>query len=78
MSKLLSISILTFNQTCANIRILNNKNKKKANKKMEITSDSIIEPVTVTEVLSLASWDRQRSTDELQGFIAQRSAALGL
>ncbi len=45
---------------------------------MEIISDTIIEPVTMTEVLSLASWDRPRSSDELQGFIAQRESVLGL
>ena len=45
---------------------------------MEITSDAIIEPVTMTEVLSLASWDRPRTADELKGFISQREASLGL
>ena len=45
---------------------------------MDIISDSVIEPVTVTEVLSLASWDRQRSSEELQGFIAHRESVLGL
>ena len=45
---------------------------------MDIISDSVIEPVTMTEVLSLASWDRPRSSDELKGFIASRESALGL
>lgn len=45
---------------------------------MEVVSDTIIEPVTMTEVLSLASWDRPRTSDELQGFISQRETALGL
>lgn len=45
---------------------------------MEIISDTIIEPVTMTEVLSLASWDRPRSSEELKGFLAQRESALGL
>lgn len=45
---------------------------------MEITTDSIIEPVTMTEVLSLASWDRPRSSDELNSFISSRESILGL
>ena len=45
---------------------------------MDTISDSIIEPVTMTEVLSLASWDRQRSTEELQSFIRQRESVIGL
>lgn len=45
---------------------------------MDIITDSIIEPVTMTEVLSLASWDRPRTSEELQGFISQRESALGL
>lgn len=45
---------------------------------MEVVSDTIIEPVTMTEVLSLASWDRPRSSDELKSFLNQRESALGL
>lgn len=45
---------------------------------MDIITDAIIEPVTMTEVLALTSWDRPRSSDELRGFISQREAALGL
>ncbi len=45
---------------------------------MEIISDTIIEPVTMSEVLSMATWDRQRTPDELKGFLAQREAVLGL
>ncbi|UTX51442.1 hypothetical protein KI440_00560 [Candidatus Saccharibacteria bacterium TM7i] len=45
---------------------------------MEIVSDAIIEPVTMTEVLSLASWDRPRSSEELKGFISQRESVLGI
>ncbi len=45
---------------------------------MDIITDAIIEPVTMTEVLALTSWDRPRSSDELKSFISQREAALGL
>ncbi len=45
---------------------------------MDIITDSIIEPVTMTEVLSLASWDRPRSSDELHSFISNRESILGL
>ena len=33
---------------------------------------NIVEPVTMSEVLELASWDRTRSDDELRNFIARR------
>lgn len=39
---------------------------------------SIVEPVTMSELLSLASWDRPRSNEELRDFISQREAILGL
>lgn len=39
---------------------------------------SIVEPVTISEVLSLATWDRPRSSEELRDFISQREAILGL
>ena len=35
---------------------------------------SQIEPVTMSEVLQLASWDRPRSNDELRNFISTREA----
>ncbi len=44
---------------------------------METTSANI-EPVTMSEVLSLASWDRPRSNEELRDFLSQREAVLGL
>ncbi|MGH7218157.1 MAG: hypothetical protein ACREGE_01785 [Candidatus Microsaccharimonas sp.] len=44
---------------------------------METTSANI-EPVTMSEVLSLASWDRPRTSDELRDFVSQREAVLGL
>jgi hypothetical protein len=40
---------------------------------METTS-SQIEPVTLSEVLEIASWDRPRSNDELRNFISHREA----
>jgi len=42
---------------------------------MEITP-SQVEPVTMSEVLELASWDRPRSTQELRSFISQREAII--
>jgi hypothetical protein len=35
-----------------------------------------IEPVTMSEVLELATWDRPRSDDELRDFISNREAAI--
>jgi len=39
---------------------------------------SIIEPVTISEVLQLASWDRPRTNDELRDFRSRRESVLGL
>jgi len=39
------------------------------------SNPSPIEPVTMTEMLELASWQRERSSDELLSFISQREAA---
>ncbi len=39
-------------------------------------SKAAVEPVTLSEVLSLASWDRPRSNEELRSFISQRESAL--
>jgi hypothetical protein len=44
---------------------------------MESTQTNI-EPVTISEVLSLATWDRPRTNDELRDFISQRESLLGL
>lgn len=41
-------------------------------------TQAIVEPVTMSEVLELATWDRPRTTEELVDFIAQREAVLGL
>lgn len=42
---------------------------------MESTS-SQVEPVTMSEVLELATWDRPRSSEELLSFIALRESAI--
>ena len=44
---------------------------------MEDTNNtSMVEPVTKSDILQLFSWDRERTTDELMGFIARREASL--
>lgn len=35
-----------------------------------------VEPVTLGDILSLATWSRERSTDELRTFIEARHGAL--
>ena len=42
---------------------------------MDITT-SQIEPVTLSEVLAIASWDRPRSNQELRQFISKREAII--
>lgn len=43
---------------------------------MDITEESGgVESVTMSDILQL-TWDRERSTDELLGFIARREAAI--
>lgn len=42
------------------------------------TTTSVIEPVTVSDVLELATWDRPRTNDELRDFISQREMLVGL
>ena len=39
-----------------------------------MSSPMIIEPVTKADILGLATWDRERSDDELQDLISRRSA----
>jgi hypothetical protein len=41
-------------------------------------SQSIIEPVTMSEVLDLATWDKPRSNEDLRDFVSKRSSLLGL
>jgi hypothetical protein len=38
------------------------------------STTSQIEPVTLSEVLEINSWDRPRSNDELRNFISTREA----
>ena len=40
------------------------------------TTSSQIEPVTMSEVLELASWERPRSNEELRNFISTREAVV--
>ncbi|MDB5162106.1 MAG: hypothetical protein JWM52_614 [Candidatus Saccharibacteria bacterium] len=40
------------------------------------TQTSSVEPVTMSEVLQLATWDRPRSTEELRNFISRREAII--
>jgi len=42
---------------------------------MDITT-SQIEPVTLSEVLAIASWDRPRTNQELRMFISKREAII--
>jgi hypothetical protein len=42
------------------------------------STQSTIEPVTISEVLSLASWDRPRTNEELRDFVSHRASLLGL
>lgn len=37
-----------------------------------------VEPVTISEVLQLASWDRPRTNEELRDYISQRASIIGL
>ena len=42
------------------------------------TTTANIEPVTMSEVLNLATWDRPRTNEELRDFISQREVIIGL
>lgn len=44
---------------------------------MEATKANV-EPVTMSELLQLATWDRPRTNEELRDFISQREAFVGL
>jgi hypothetical protein len=39
-------------------------------------TEGIVEPVTMSEVLELATWDRQRTDEEIENFISSREAAI--
>ncbi len=43
---------------------------------MNEMDSNMIEPVTKTDILQLFSWDRERTNDELKGFISRRESAL--
>lgn len=53
------------------------KTKKGKQPTMESTKNTV-EPVTLSEVLSLATWDRPRTNEELRDFISKRESMLGL
>ena len=40
------------------------------------TQSATIEPVTMSDILNLATWNRPRSTEELQHYIRTRHASL--
>lgn len=40
------------------------------------STQSQVEPVTMSEVLELATWERERSSEELLSFIALRESAI--
>jgi len=42
------------------------------------STQATIEPVTISEVLQLATWDRPRSNEELRDFVSRREAMIGL
>ena len=42
------------------------------------STQAIIEPVTISEVLQLATWDRPRSSEELREFVSRRTSMIGL
>jgi len=42
------------------------------------TTQATIEPVTMSEVLILATWDRPRSNEELRDLLSQRESIVGL
>lgn len=42
------------------------------------STNATIEPVTMSEVLELATWDRPRTNEELRDFVSQREFIVGL
>lgn len=42
------------------------------------STQATIEPVTLSEVLQLATWDRPRTNDELRDFVSRRESVIGL
>lgn len=45
---------------------------------MESTTQGTVEPVTISEVLEIATWDRPRTNEELRDFISRRESVIGL
>ena len=45
---------------------------------MESTTLGTVEPVTISEVLEIATWDRPRTNEELRDFISRRESVIGL
>ncbi len=43
---------------------------------MNEMDSNMVEPVTKTDILQLFSWDRERTNDELKGFISRRASAI--
>ncbi len=43
----------------------------------DTTTSTVIEPVTLSEVLEIATWDRPRSDEELKSFRARHEATVG-
>lgn len=62
-------------QVYATIILLNNKKQKKENTKMEMQSEEY-QAVTKSDILRLDTWNRQRSSEELMGFVARKAATL--
>ena len=42
------------------------------------STQATIEPVTMSEVLELATWDRPRTNEELRDFVSRRGSLIGL
>lgn len=42
------------------------------------STQAVIEPVTISEVLQLATWDRPRTNEELREFVSRRTSMIGL
>jgi len=42
------------------------------------TTQAEIEPVTISDVMHLTTWDRPRTNEELRDFISQRAVVAGL
>lgn len=42
------------------------------------STQATIEPVTISDVLQLATWDRPRTNEELRDFVSHRGSLIGL